>query len=63
MWISLFPEGLRKKNLVEVNAMKRPVYGTFLPATINHAFLLYPNSGVACIGFMFQFRLHKKNEA
>ena len=31
MWINLFLERLRKKNFDKVNAMKRPVYGTFLP--------------------------------
>ena len=31
MWINLFSERLRKKNFDKVNAMKRPVYGTFLP--------------------------------
>jgi hypothetical protein len=31
MWINLFLKRLRKKNFDKVNAIKRPVYGTFLP--------------------------------
>jgi hypothetical protein len=66
MWINLFSERLRKNKFDKANALKRPVYGTFLPATINTWFLLYPINGVDCNGFMFQFRLliqKKKNEA
>jgi hypothetical protein len=55
MWITLFFWGSVKKIFEEVNALERPVYGTFLPATINTSDLLHPNSGVDRIGFMFQF--------
>jgi hypothetical protein len=49
-------EGPVKKILEKTNAMKCPVYGTFVAATINISFLLYPNNGVDRNGFMFQFR-------
>jgi hypothetical protein len=58
-------EGHYKFFFDKVIALKRPVYGTFLRATINTRLLLYPINGVDRNGFMFQFSLliQKKNEA
>jgi hypothetical protein len=64
MWINLFLKRLRKKNFDKVNAIKRPVYGTFLPATINSSFYYTPIMGlpilVVCSNLGFSI---KKNEA
>src|SRR5690242_11780637 len=60
MWINLFSERLRKKDFDKVNAMKRPVYGTFWPATINSLFYYTPIMGltamILCFNLGFSFK-------
>jgi len=65
MWINLFFEVPIKKKLEESQCPETPCLRHFFAGNDQHAFLLYPNSGVDRNGFMFQFRLliQKKNEA
>jgi hypothetical protein len=60
MWISLFSGGPLKKIFEEINAMKRPVYGTFLPATINSSFYYTPIMGLRVLALCFNLGFSKK---
>jgi hypothetical protein len=64
MWISLFSVGPLKKIFEEINAMKRPVYGTSLRTTTIARFYYTPIMGlpilVVCSNLGFSI---KKNEA
>jgi hypothetical protein len=60
MCISLFSKGLGKKRFEEINAIERPVYGTFLPATINSSFYYTPIMGLRVLTLCFNLGFSKK---
>jgi hypothetical protein len=62
--LCLIERGSGKKRFEKVDVMKRPVYGTFLPATTNSSFHYTPIMGLRVLALCFNLGFSiKKNEA